>query len=439
MLDSQEDGYDISWYNDDKDSFEITNAEQLRGLAQLVNGTAVTSGAAITSGTAIEAKDFSGKTITLGADIDLENKEWIPVGTSDASKFNGCFNGNDKTIFGLYINRVGTNLGLFGYIDSTAEIKNLTVRGSVTETSAKGSNSTCVGGIVGYVNGAAKLTKLTNYSDVTMSRNYAGGIAGYVNGSAVLTGCHNYGNVSAFQYAGGIVGYSTSVTVSESTNYGNITDTDGHSGGIAAIISNGKIEDCINEGEISGGNIKGGIVSRMGEGTVNRCTNKGRVEFSNNSWAGGIVGDFSGAGKITNCINEGDVYPGGGTTAYLGGILGGSSYWSGAIITGNSNSGTIGNESFKGYAGGIIGNGTGSVNIENNCNMGKMLYEDGKYIGGIAGDLPAASSIKKSFSYCLNGLNDGEASFGLLGFGSNGTVTNSFYLSEKKVTGFYTI
>ena len=216
MLDSQEDGYDISWYNDDKDSFEITNAEQLRGLAQLVNGTAVTSGAAITSGTAIEAKDFSGKTITLGADIDLENKEWIPVGTSDASKFNGCFNGNDKTIFGLYINRVGTNLGLFGYIDSTAEIKNLTVRGSVTETSAKGSNSTCVGGIVGYVNGAAKLTKLTNYSDVTMSRNYAGGIAGYVNGSAVLTGCHNYGNVSAFQYAGGIVGYSTSVTVSES-------------------------------------------------------------------------------------------------------------------------------------------------------------------------------------------------------------------------------
>ena len=48
--------YDTSWYNGEDSSFAIINGEQLRGLAHLVNGTAVN-----TSGTAIVSKDFSGK------------------------------------------------------------------------------------------------------------------------------------------------------------------------------------------------------------------------------------------------------------------------------------------------------------------------------------------------------------------------------------------
>jgi len=424
-LDIQEDDYDISWYADEEDNFEIKTANQLRGLAHLVNGTAVTSG------TAIEAKDFDGKTITIGNNIDLENEEWVPIGMSNAFKFKGHFDGKNFTVSNLYINTEGTYLGLFGYIDSSAEIKNMTVQGIVTETSPQGYGSTYVGGIVGYVNGDAKLTNLTNFSNVTMSRNYAGGIAGYVNGSAVITNCYNYGKISAHQYAGGIAGGSTG-TISESTNYGDITDIAGYSAGIAANVSAGKIEDCSNEGNISGANISGGIVSSLGAGTVNRCTNKGIVELKVNS-AGGISGNFNGAGKITNCINEGKVYMTGvGTDAYIGGILGSSSYWSSGIVTGNKNTGTIGGVSFTGRAGGIIGGGTGSVKVENNCNTGSMLYADGMYIGGIAGDLPA-SDIKNSFSYYLNG---NEAEFGLLGTGSNGTVTNSFYLSNKKIAEF---
>ena len=48
-----------SWYNASQSSFTISTAEQLAGLAQLVN-----------SGT-----NFSGKTVALASDIDLAGRE----------------------------------------------------------------------------------------------------------------------------------------------------------------------------------------------------------------------------------------------------------------------------------------------------------------------------------------------------------------------------
>lgn len=49
---------DTTWYNDTGSTFTINTAAQLAGLAKLVN----------------EGNNFSGKTITLGADIDLGNQ-----------------------------------------------------------------------------------------------------------------------------------------------------------------------------------------------------------------------------------------------------------------------------------------------------------------------------------------------------------------------------
>ncbi len=55
---------DTEWYTDHESGtpYTISTAAQLAGLAKLVN----------------EGTDFSGKTITLGADIDLGSKEWTP-------------------------------------------------------------------------------------------------------------------------------------------------------------------------------------------------------------------------------------------------------------------------------------------------------------------------------------------------------------------------
>lgn len=400
----EESDYDISWYNSLDKNFEIINGSQLRGLANLVNGTAVN-----TSGTAISADNFSTKAITLADNIDLENKDWIPIGTS-SKQFMGSFDGGGYTVEGLHINTTGTNLGLFGYIGATAEIENLTVSGSVTETSAQGANATYIGGIVGYVNGAAKLTNLTNKADVSMKRNYAGGIAGYVNGAAEFEDCLNEGNVNANQYAGGITGFITTGTVSCSTNEGKVS------------VSQYSV---------------GGIVGRLGTGTVKECTNKDIVESnaSSLSYAGGIVGDLNGAGTIKNCTNEGPVYitSVGSNNTYVGGILGNAAANAG-IITGNVNTGKVGGDFFTWYAGGIIGYGSSAgVRVENNYNLGELFYWSSNYIGGIAGDLTQAS-VRNSFSYYLD--EEGNAPFGILGTGSAGTVTNSVYLSDSSVAGF---
>ena len=87
---------DISWYMDEsQDEYEISTAEQLAGLAQLVNG----------------GKTFEDKTIRLTANLDLSGYEWTPIGTGSRSdntitgySFQGTFEGDNHTISGITIN-----------------------------------------------------------------------------------------------------------------------------------------------------------------------------------------------------------------------------------------------------------------------------------------------------------------------------------------------
>ena len=54
---------DVSWYDAGKDNFTIMNKAQLLGLRLLS-----------------QSVDFAGKTVTLGADIDLTDENWEPIG-----------------------------------------------------------------------------------------------------------------------------------------------------------------------------------------------------------------------------------------------------------------------------------------------------------------------------------------------------------------------
>ena len=54
-------------------------------------------------------QNFSGKTVTLGADIDLSAHYWVPIGCekdaeASAIGFNGTFDGALHTISGIYGN-----------------------------------------------------------------------------------------------------------------------------------------------------------------------------------------------------------------------------------------------------------------------------------------------------------------------------------------------
>lgn len=137
------------WYNENQTEFTITTAEQLAGLAELVN----------------ENTNFDNKTIYLGANIVLnknsENYEnwgttpptnkWIPIGNNDA--FTGTFDGCGHTLSGLYLNS-SKNLycGLFGYL-TTGCITNINVTNSYI--AAKN-----VGGICGNIKSEGKNFKM---------------------------------------------------------------------------------------------------------------------------------------------------------------------------------------------------------------------------------------------------------------------------------------
>ena len=102
---------DISWYTDHEDDqeYRISTAEQLAGLAELVNADPGKT-------------NFAGKTFYLDNDIDLSGHEWISIGTvlgGDCPEYSFCgvFDGQGHVISNLYSHE--------SYIEGADESHNL--------------------------------------------------------------------------------------------------------------------------------------------------------------------------------------------------------------------------------------------------------------------------------------------------------------------------
>lgn len=270
--------------------------------------------------------DYSGETVTLAADIELEvfsgiiaeNKfNWTAIG-SEEKPFAGTFDGGGHEIRNLQIAHTSLsqspkNLGLFGY--NTGTIRNLSVTGTVSGTVGARNN---IGGIVGY-----NLGTVTNcvYTGKVMSGENSGGIAGVNRGT--VTECHVAGSIHAAALphgnggAGGIAGENRG-TVSGCCNISSVDGYKGYAGGISGTNYD-TVKGCYNTGTVSGGST-GGVVG-MNDSTVADCYNTGAAEGAS---AGGVVGcdsDIRGGdntGTITNCYNAGNVS---GSSA-AGGIVG---------------------------------------------------------------------------------------------------------------------
>ena len=291
------DGWDSSadtgWYEkgggEDGSEFTISTAEQLAGLAAIVNGTAE-----------IEKDSFSGKTITLAADIDLKGREWTPIGKdSISSRFNGTFDGGGRTISGLYINKDTTSdtgsvyLGLFGYVGE-GTVKELTVTGSVIGCDNRsGTSDYYAGGIVGACGGDGDIVNCM--ADVTVTgnskgtRTAVGGIVGKNSGE--VTGCISKGTVSAkgtvAANAGGIAGENSYGSIINCCNTDSVIG-DSCAGGIAGNSSSSDVTNCYNTGEVSGSGTVGGVVGECSFGNISNCYNTGEV--SGSGIVGGVIG-----------------------------------------------------------------------------------------------------------------------------------------------------
>lgn len=181
-------------------------------------------------GTAAELAWFAatdGKTSAkLTADIDLAAYDWTPL-----SKFYGTFDGDGHMVKNLYINSGSYPLGIFGYVETGAAVKNLGVSGDVTCTASSNAQA---GGIAGHLKENAAIENCYSSVNVT-SKKHAGGIAGYTAGGSNITNCYASGNITTTSknecFLGGICGsYFKNTNGATLTNCYSIGDVTGTSG-----------------------------------------------------------------------------------------------------------------------------------------------------------------------------------------------------------------
>ncbi|MCC8080973.1 MAG: hypothetical protein LIO80_02990 [Lachnospiraceae bacterium] len=239
--------------------------------------------------------DYADETVYLMADIDLEGfydgtgfeNLWTAIGDANQTVFAGTFDGQGYTVSNMLIlNDTSGSLGFFSALPSSAVVRNLTVDGLI-ESYGDSSESSCVGGIVGWNQGtvencvsnvsicaacyyavggivgdnAGVITDCVNYGEVngSSSSDRVGGIAGRMepayDGSTYeavtspsITGCGNYGDVTGYQYVGGVVG----AQFNEDDNL-NMAD----------------ISDCFNRGAVSGYEDVGYIAGKSSVSVIN--------------------------------------------------------------------------------------------------------------------------------------------------------------------------
>ena len=265
---------DKSWYTGKQKSYTVTTAEQLAGLAVLVNG----------------GTDFSGVTLRLGADLSLERDSasgaqrlWTSIGTSINRAFRGTFDGQDHKITGLRAYNEGSDSALFGCV-SGAKIENLTVCGSAEGKAA----ASYAAGIVAYAD-ASTIQKCAAYVDVAADGTHAGGIAAYICNGTLVADCMSYGAVSGASGVGGIVGvsYSGEDRIENCANFGAVTGTKSGTygtGGLAGRLA-GMLTKSANYGAVtSADRYTGGLAgytTARNKTTVTLCRSEGAVSSTN--------------------------------------------------------------------------------------------------------------------------------------------------------------
>ncbi|MCB6502313.1 S-layer homology domain-containing protein [Colidextribacter sp. 210702-DFI.3.9] len=295
---------DTSWYTSapDASAYHISTAEQLAGLAQLVNADPGTT-------------NFAGKAFYLDNDIDLSGYEWISIGTGKGGSnpkysFCGVFDGQGHVISNLYSHESyiegadeSHNLlrnALFGSVYN-GKVKNLGVANAEIWIDPQDNSAAGKGILVDWM-GKSKITNCWTsgsiYSGTKIEKNI-GGIVGVTEQGCTISSC-----------------YSTATLTGNFTNSeGYYTEPDPADwpfdtiGGIvgARFDSDLTVTDCWFDGKIVVNSLQaavGGIVGytddQLGSGTVNNCmvttTDMGVDKDGNTCWVAYALG-----GTVENC------------------------------------------------------------------------------------------------------------------------------------------
>ena len=227
---------------------------------------------------------------------NLEEKNWVPIGNSN-NKYQGTFDGNNKTITNLYINASQLNVGLFGYTYE-GTIKNLTFEyANVTNT------NNYAGVLVGkaYWGSTLQNIKISNTCQIKGGK-YTGGIAGYLDGNAY--NCVNYATVQGIQYIGGLCGYysRTGNSMTACANYGNVTASSLGVGGLVGYFDSGTIQDCANYGDVKGTDRIAGMAGSVNKGKIQNVFSYGNISVTNKIQNVGMFFGYSSSGATEGMV-----------------------------------------------------------------------------------------------------------------------------------------
>lgn len=327
------DKYDIDDDGTKEAVYEISNAGQLYWFAGLVNGTL----SGVTQNTSANAVLTANITVNenlldslqYDAEGNVSNGSdfisWTPIADcmeDHTTQYSGTFDGNNKTVSGLYLNGNSARIGLFGSSEVDGNIKNV----GVVDSYFKGNDF--VGGVCGRNDGT--ITNCYNAGNLTAIDPTAaiGGICGYNGNGGTIANCYNTGTVTAtgsVASVGGVCGCSLA-PISNCYNIGTVTATSSGAdiSGICGYYF-GPVTNCYyladtedeNGGKTAAQFASGEIAYLLSQGcTVGAGEGENAVTYSGSVWGQALGGNgdtypvLKKAGDVENTVYRNEIYQG---------------------------------------------------------------------------------------------------------------------------------
>ena len=281
--------------------FQISTAAELAWFRDYVNGKIVNEGEA-------DGTTHPSASAELTADIDLvefcheagttytTEVSWTPIG-DPVKRYQGTFDGNDKTISNLYINATTNDIGFFGGANKGGCIRNITFYNAKVKST--GANRT---GVLAGNAGFCMIGNIKTLANCSVEgKIYVGGIAGSAKGN--ISKCENHAVVNGTAAVGGVVGSNdgSDNSITSCANYGVVTGTGNEVGGMVGHFSTGTIQNSANYGDITGTYYVGNLIGNAGKCNLNNVLGTGNVTATSFS-AGLLVGGINDSSSTVSGI-----------------------------------------------------------------------------------------------------------------------------------------
>ncbi|WP_455759873.1 Ig-like domain-containing protein [Cloacibacillus evryensis] len=358
------DGTTTTPVSPDKNVYKIHTAEQLAWVAKEVNDSA--------AGTS----PFTGSTVALMNDIDLSKPDggknlWTPIGlyAEKGVAFDGTFDGQGYSVANMTVSSDAyCDAGFFGYVSGDVEIKNLTVIGSVRNTSpGKDGWSVSAGCVAGCALNAVfkNCRAVGNVTIESASSATAGLVFGGFDGGCRAENITASGDVT-----------STVLPNTKEPEWYGYDDQQHYIGGIIGLASGSALVNCECSAAINITTMESTaehrieaalICARFYYTSVENARASGSIALGGVGaeyiYAGGVAGTAWYSGEIYNCVTDVKIsykYISSDTQPCIGGTVGQTlGYGDGVSVKNTFSAGGCETPTDKAYIGGVCGYGYG--------------------------------------------------------------------------------